>query len=167
MAEFEQGSKSRSPDAGETPTLAPSLPPCYRLITSKTGCSQRAWLASCSAAAQSTAANSRQQVRGEGRGGAPHDRAPPTRHWNPTSHRPLLDGYRHRKLKPSAADIVESAPIVSSHLANRCQNMPRPANSPAALDISSTSTASPLHRLPVNPRRKKVSPDERKRVATA
>ncbi|KAK3901830.1 hypothetical protein C8A05DRAFT_34490 [Staphylotrichum tortipilum] len=54
--------------------------------------------------------------------------------------------------------------------------MPRPPHPPSNLDIASaaaaaaaasTSTASPLHRLPVNPRRKKVSPDERKRVATA
>ncbi|KAK4245124.1 hypothetical protein C7999DRAFT_43314 [Corynascus novoguineensis] len=45
--------------------------------------------------------------------------------------------------------------------------MPRPSNSSANPDTSSTSTPSPLHRLPVNPRRKKVAPDERKRVATA
>ncbi|KAH6640114.1 hypothetical protein F5144DRAFT_589660 [Chaetomium tenue] len=46
-------------------------------------------------------------------------------------------------------------------------NMPRPPNPSANLDLSSASAASPLHRLPVNPRRKKVAPDERKRVATA
>ncbi|KAL2133218.1 hypothetical protein VTI74DRAFT_2727 [Chaetomium olivicolor] len=45
--------------------------------------------------------------------------------------------------------------------------MPKPSNFSAPLETSSTSTPSPLHRLPVNPRRKKVAPDERKRVATA
>ncbi|KAL2152822.1 hypothetical protein VTH82DRAFT_3977 [Thermothelomyces myriococcoides] len=45
--------------------------------------------------------------------------------------------------------------------------MPRPSNSSANPDSSSTTTPSPFHRLPVNPRRKKVAPDERKRVATA
>ncbi|KAK4139555.1 uncharacterized protein C8A04DRAFT_40619 [Dichotomopilus funicola] len=44
--------------------------------------------------------------------------------------------------------------------------MPRPSNPSANLDVSA-SALSPLHRLPVNPRRKKVAPDERKRVATA
>ncbi|KAJ4288789.1 hypothetical protein N0V88_007325 [Collariella sp. IMI 366227] len=37
----------------------------------------------------------------------------------------------------------------------------------APLEPPSISAPSPLHRLPVNPRRKKVAPDERKRVATA
>ncbi|KAL2158794.1 hypothetical protein VTH06DRAFT_3986 [Thermothelomyces fergusii] len=45
--------------------------------------------------------------------------------------------------------------------------MPRLSNSSANPDGSSTTTPSPFHRLPVNPRRKKVAPDERKRVATA
>ncbi|SPQ23514.1 350fac74-ea02-4724-bed3-172135972bed [Thermothielavioides terrestris] len=49
--------------------------------------------------------------------------------------------------------------------------MPRPSHPSATLGLPSTSTTtstpSPLHRLPVNPRRKKVAPDERKRVATA
>ncbi|KAK4119083.1 hypothetical protein N657DRAFT_582479 [Parathielavia appendiculata] len=45
--------------------------------------------------------------------------------------------------------------------------MTRLSNTPANSSISSASAPSPLHRLPVNPRRKKVAPDERKRVATA
>ncbi|KAL1841763.1 hypothetical protein VTJ49DRAFT_6601 [Mycothermus thermophilus] len=46
--------------------------------------------------------------------------------------------------------------------------MPRPSTS-LNLDMSaaSGSVPSPMQRLPVNPRRKKVAPDERKRVATA
>ncbi|KAK3291091.1 uncharacterized protein B0H64DRAFT_420431 [Chaetomium fimeti] len=66
-------------------------------------------------------------------------------------------------------DIVKSVDPFDNPLPQRtrCQNMPRPPNPSANLDLSSTSAASPLHRLPVNPRRKKVAPDERKRVATA
>ncbi|KAL2017426.1 hypothetical protein VTK56DRAFT_2082 [Thermocarpiscus australiensis] len=45
--------------------------------------------------------------------------------------------------------------------------MPRSSSLSAHPDASSTSAPSPLQRLPVNPRRKKVAPDERKRVATA
>ncbi|KAK4097737.1 hypothetical protein N658DRAFT_433462 [Parathielavia hyrcaniae] len=45
--------------------------------------------------------------------------------------------------------------------------MTRPLDPAANLNISPASASSPVHRLPVNPRRKKVSPDERKRVATA
>ncbi|AEO55740.1 hypothetical protein MYCTH_2051009, partial [Thermothelomyces thermophilus ATCC 42464] len=69
-------------------------------------------------------------------------------------------------LIPSAAPS-SSCPVFSNTPRIRCQNMPRPSNSSANPDSSSTTTPSPFHRLPVNPRRKKVAPDERKRVATA
>ncbi len=81
-----------------TPTLASPWPPCYRLITS-TGCPLMA-----SSSLGRPRSNRRLPIHvnrfGGGRGGAPHSRVPPTRQLDRTSHRPLFDGYRHRKLKP-------------------------------------------------------------------
>jgi len=75
---------------------------------------------------------------------------------------------------PSASTEQLSSIADTNHTSvispRRCQTMPRPSHSSAHPDqptATTTSTPSPLHRLPVNPRRKKVAPDERKRVATA
>lgn len=76
----------------------------------------------------------------------------------------LHHGYRDRKLKL----ICRDNDATSTRTDSPCdQNMPRSSHPSTKSDLSSASSASPLHRLPVNPRRKKVAPDERKRVATA